>query len=108
MLLIALAPQLMGVKLLGSGSKVMVSLLSRQVCVPGLGPQMPAIWPESLIADAPMGLRSVIVLPFHRNEEDPVLVSAWPTTSPDRLTDSPLLLFPPRSFMVPLLYKNAW
>ena len=50
LLLIALAPQLMGVKVLGSGSWVIVPLLSRQACKPGLFPQVPAIWPRSLIA----------------------------------------------------------
>src|SRR5215469_3319490 len=50
-LLIALAPQpaAPGVKVLGSGSWATLPLLSRQAWLPGLGPHVPAIWPESLI-----------------------------------------------------------
>src|SRR5438552_6542205 len=67
LLLIAPAPQLIGVKLLGSGSCVVLPLLSRQACWPGFGPHVPAIWPRSLIPVALKAPRSSIVLPFQRN-----------------------------------------
>jgi hypothetical protein len=42
----------------------------------------PAIWPESLTQYAPSPLRAVIVVPVHKNEEEPsgspaALVEHW-------------------------------
>jgi hypothetical protein len=80
-----------------------------------VGPQVPAIWPESLIPFAPStpsGARSVIVWPLQKTGSVyPALACAEPTTSPDRFIALPWLKLPPRvprSVIVPLLHKNAW
>jgi hypothetical protein len=74
---------------LGSGSWVILPLLSRKGCASGLFPSVPTIWPESLIPatvalvslDRSVVVRSVILLPFHKNaSEVPALVCAEPTT----------------------------
>src|SRR5262245_17536396 len=91
---------------LGLGSWVNMPLLSMQACW-----QPPEIWPESLMPDAFQLPMSVIDFPFQRNASPPVVVSAWPTISPDRLIATPLLKCPPsvpRSVRVPLLHRNAW
>src|SRR6516225_7144145 len=117
LLLIASAaqPRLLVATKRGSGRSVIVPLLSRKGCKPALVvSQSPTTWPESLIPFAALSNgtpRPVICWPFHKEASWPVLVSAKPATSPERLIAYPALKLPPRvprSVMVPLLHTNAW